>query len=94
MGLQFFESTLPRIADALESIAKSLTSQKPADPQIGPAVQKIWSDITVKAQEHGQDDDPDHEVGDLQDVLKHALAIMSDDQLKALRATLIEKELL
>jgi len=32
------------------------------------------------AQKHGEDSEPDHEVGDLQDFLRRAWALMSPDQ--------------
>ena len=47
--------------------------------------------ITRAATQHGFDDDPHHEVGDLQDALRIALRLMTPDQLSALFASVREQ---
>lgn len=41
-------------------------------------------DLIHAARQHGLEDDPDHEVGDLQDILRAAWEIMTPDQRTAL----------
>jgi hypothetical protein len=41
-------------------------------------------DFLGAARQHGADEDPDHEVGDLQDLLRAAWNLMSPDQRTAL----------
>lgn len=40
-------------------------------------------DLLACAQAHGEDDDPDHEVGDLQDLLRACWAVMTPEQREA-----------
>lgn len=40
----------------------------------------LYQYIINKARQHGEDSDPDHEVGDLQDVLREALTLMTKTQ--------------
>ena len=40
--------------------------------------------IIDSAEQHGLDSEPDHEVGDLQDALRHATLLMDDHQIEAL----------
>jgi hypothetical protein len=41
-------------------------------------------DYLTAARQHGADEDPDHEVGDLQDLLRAAWSLMSPEQRSAL----------
>jgi hypothetical protein len=43
--------------------------------------------IIERCRQHGQDDEPDHEVGDLQDVLRAAWGVMTEAQKAELQAT-------
>ncbi|KWT69534.1 MULTISPECIES: hypothetical protein [unclassified Variovorax] len=54
------------------------TTSEPHDPRI--------ERILDAAEQHGQNDDPDHEVGDLQDVLRAAWSLMSSEQRNQLMA--------
>ena len=54
----------------------------------------LGKDIKRAAKQHGEDDNPDHEVGDLQDCLDEALVLMNTDQIDFLRRTLTEKGLI
>lgn len=44
-------------------------------------------DYLNAARQHGTDEDPDHEVGDLQDLLRAAWGLMSPEQRSALMQT-------
>ena len=50
--------------------------------------------ITDTAKAHGEDSDPGHEVGDLQDSLDAAISILTEGQLTQLTEMLVEKEIL
>jgi len=52
---------------------------------------RLYDRITIAAIQHGQDDDPDHEVGDLQEALSICLELMTPDQLAQLEAKLEQK---
>jgi hypothetical protein len=53
----------------------------------------LYDEICANARRHGEDSsEPDHEVGDLQDALREALALMLPEQLLALRARLVARE--
>jgi hypothetical protein len=45
---------------------------------------EVYQAIVAAAERHGQADDPDHEVGDLQDALRTACSLLSPDTLKIL----------
>lgn len=45
----------------------------------------LHSKLTAAAKQHGEDSEPDHEVGDLQDALELALVNMSQESLRALQ---------
>jgi hypothetical protein len=47
----------------------------------------LFAEIKRLAETHGSGDEPDHEVGDLQDVLQACLEIMTVKQLDALNAS-------
>jgi len=51
---------------------------------------ELLEEIKMKASQHGSDDDPDHEVGDLQEVVGIALAIMPDKSIPAFERALKE----
>lgn len=42
--------------------------------------------LEKSATQHGQDDEPDHEVGDLQEFLRAAVSLLTDDQRSRLYA--------
>ena len=66
-------------------------------PQIAASLRvytRLRGDIYSHATQHGLADDPDHEVGDLQDCLSEALSLLTTDQLKTLRITLKERDLI
>lgn len=48
----------------------------------------IYKEVIAKAFAHGEDSDPDHEIGDLQDVLKAALRLMTKEQLTLLKPSI------
>jgi hypothetical protein len=50
---------------------------------------KLLGEIFTFAEQHGVDDDPDHEVGDLQDALRLALNLMTLEQLAEFRRLLL-----
>jgi hypothetical protein len=54
----------------------------------------LYNKIITKAQQHGEDSDPDHEVGDLQDSLRAALSLMTSNQIEKLKTILKEKEII
>jgi hypothetical protein len=54
----------------------------------------LYNTIIKAAKEHGEDSEPDHEVGDLQDCLGEALKRMAPAQLEALQTELKERELI
>lgn len=45
---------------------------------------ELHAEICRLARLHGENDDPDHEVGDLQDALQHCLTLMTEEQCKEL----------
>ena len=55
---------------------------------------KVYQEIINSAKKHGEDSEPGHEVGDLQDSLSCALLLMTPYQLKLLHSQLKEKELI
>jgi DNA-binding SARP family transcriptional activator len=56
--------------------------------------QDLYYAVTKHALEHGEDSDPDHEVGDLQDVLAMCLNIMSIDQARKLYTQISDRNLI
>lgn len=52
----------------------------------------VYSEITESAQQHGQDSEPDHEVGDLQIALGLAIAMLDESQLRQLRNNWLESQ--
>jgi hypothetical protein len=54
----------------------------------------LYNKIVTKAKQHGEDSDPDHEVGDLQDTLHAALTLMTPNQVGKLKILLKEKEII
>jgi hypothetical protein len=58
---------------------------------VSPTRKSLYDKISEAATQHGMDDDPDHEVGDLQDALRDALSLMTPAQLKQLEAMSAER---
>lgn len=57
-------------------------------------VKNLFSVITKAAKQHGEDSDPDHEVGDLQESLRAAIDLLNPQQKIDLYLKLKEKELI
>jgi hypothetical protein len=56
---------------------------------------KLYNKIIKSALEHGQDSEPDHEVGDLQDALSECIfRIMTVKQVKKLHDKLVKYEII
>ena len=53
---------------------------------------EIYQAILDAARQHGQDDDPDHEVGDLQETLWATIGLLSAPRLRRLWYALLEQE--
>ncbi|VTU44135.1 hypothetical protein [Variovorax sp. RA8] len=62
----------------MTSTTTTTTTPQPNDPRI--------QRVLIAAQQHGENDGPDHEVGDLQDVLRAAWSLMSLEQRNQLMA--------
>jgi hypothetical protein len=54
----------------------------------------LYNAIIDQAKQHGEDSEPDHEVGDLQDSLSACLSIMTLPQTRKLYQVLIDDELI
>lgn len=55
---------------------------------------KLWSALIEAAERHGSESEPDHEIGDLQDLLNAALSSMSPAQVAEFSKSDTVKELL
>jgi hypothetical protein len=54
----------------------------------------LYNAVTSHALKHGEDSEPDHEVGDLQDTLRECLEIMTLPQARKLYTRLSDEELI
>lgn len=69
--------------DGEEFLANEIRLEnEPVVPPCEPMEQTV-EDVLKAAHRHGQGDDPDHEVGDLQDALRLAWSLMTEKQRKA-----------
>lgn len=50
----------------------------------------LYNKIIEAAKVHGEESDPDHEVGDLQDTLQICMELMTDEQLRTLETNWTE----
>jgi hypothetical protein len=57
-------------------------------------VMELYAIIVKNATKHGEDSDPDHEVGDLQDVIEECFNLMTESQITYLKQVLIDRELI
>ena len=55
---------------------------------------RLYEEITKAARQHGEDSEPDHEVGDLQQALQQSLEVMTPEQLEILCKNLRDQDLL
>lgn len=71
------------VGDVMETIADTADVELPATRPAGTAFAQLLLDM---AERHGSFDDPDHEIGDLQDLLREAWRIMPQAQRRSLMA--------
>jgi hypothetical protein len=58
------------------------------------SAEELGQTIIESAKQHGLDSEPDHEVGDLQDVLREVVKFLTPDQVQELYVKLWDKELI
>jgi hypothetical protein len=82
------EDAADRISDVTGFLVESL--------DVRPLVtsEELLDQLLNSAKWHGQDSDPDHEVGDLQDDLREAVKFLTPDQVQELYVKLWDKELI
>lgn len=87
---QFFRA-LEKLTDAIEANTAAIADAPvPTADAVGvrPTAAALFEAAVERAARHGLDSEPDHEVGDLQDVLREALQLMTPHQLGALHDAL------
>lgn len=75
-----------------EKILKKIAAKATGNGIMTDNQEALYNEIVDHALKHGEDDDPDHEVGDLQQALRAALDIMTETQRKALEQHLTEQD--